>query len=123
MIQKFGTLEKLLAAIPGDEKLQKKLGSFHKEAELSKELVILERNVPVELGDGTAALETLALRDDLDAHDAIAAYFKTLGSQTLLKRLDGVDKPVKHPKAPKKKEKIKDIPARNPAKPRQEMLL
>lgn len=122
MIKKFGTLEKLFTAVPGDEKLQKKLGPFRKEAELSKELVILERKVPIEFGEGKEALETLALRDDLDSHDAIAAYFKTLGSQTLLKRLDGTEEAPKRPKA-KKKEKLKDIPARDEKKPRQEMLL
>jgi DNA polymerase-1 len=89
LLQKFGTLEKIFAALPGDEKLQKRLGAFEKEAEFSKELVILERHVPVEIKN----LEELTLRDH---HDSIAAYFNTLGSKTLLKRLEGgaEDKPV-----------------------------
>jgi DNA polymerase-1 len=104
MLQKYGTLEKIFEALPGDEKLQKRLGPFRREAELSKWLVILERHVPIELAsggsdgvddggaardagaDGSVGLAALALRDD---KDAIAAYFKTLGSQTLLKRLEG----------------------------------
>ncbi len=88
MLQKYGTLEKVFEAIPGDEKLQKRLGPFKKEAELSKWLVILERHAPIEIAAGAEGLATLALRDD---KEAIAAYFKTLGSQTLLKRLNSQD--------------------------------
>jgi DNA polymerase I len=83
-LQKFGTLEKLFAALPSDEKLEKKLGPFKKEAGLSKELVTLERNVPIVVGN----LEELLLRDD---KSTIAEYFKTLGSATLLKRLENQD--------------------------------
>ena len=98
LLQKFGTLEKVFAAIPGDEKLEKKLGPFRREAELSKELVILERNAPVEIGD----LESLAFRDDLAS---ISAYFQTLGSKTLLKRLEGVNGDVMKPEKAAKKAK------------------
>jgi DNA polymerase-1 len=89
LLQKFGTLEKIFAAVPGDEKLQKRLGAFEENAKFSKELVVLERHVPVEIKN----LEELVLRDD---RDAIAAYFNTLGSKTLLKRLEGgvEDKPA-----------------------------
>jgi DNA polymerase-1 len=87
LLQKFGTLEKIFAALPGDEKLAKRLSPFRKEAELSKELVTLERHVPVEaLGD----LSSLTLRED---DPPIAAYFKTLGSATLLKRLENKEAP------------------------------
>jgi DNA polymerase I len=88
MLQKYGTLEKVFEALPGDEKLEKRLGPFKKEAELSKELVILERHVPIEIAEGAEGLAALALRDN---KDAIAAYFTTLGSQTLLKRLNSQD--------------------------------
>jgi DNA polymerase-1 len=98
LLQKFGTLEKVFAALPGDEKLEKRLGAFRKEAELSKELVILERHVPVEL----AGLESLALGDH---HESIAAYFKTLGSNTLLKRLE--NGPVSAISEPAKQKKSK----------------
>jgi DNA polymerase I len=91
MLQAHGTLEKIFAALPGDEKLQKRLGPFKKEAEFSKELVILERHAPITVVGGAEGLETLALRDD---KAAIAAYFTTLGSQTLLKRLENQDEPA-----------------------------
>lgn len=97
LIQKYGTLEKVFEALPGNEKLEKRLGPFRKEAELSKWLVILERNVPIDT-DRALELGDLALVKN-DA--PIAAYFKTLGSATLLKRLQSADeeqpaaKPVK----------------------------
>lgn len=49
LIKRFDTIENLYANIAGDEKLEKRLGPFKKEAELSKKLVILERHVPVEI--------------------------------------------------------------------------
>lgn len=103
MLKKYGTLEKLFAALPTDEKLQKKLGPFRKEAEFSKDMVILERNVPVELLNGNEGLEQLALRDDLESYEATANYFKTLGSATLLKRLENKDNMGNPDGLPKKK--------------------
>jgi DNA polymerase-1 len=85
LLQRFGTLENIFAALPQDEKLEKRLGPFREEAELSKELVILERHVPVDDEEHPLTLEDLALRKD---DESIAAYFKTLGSATLLKRLE-----------------------------------
>jgi DNA polymerase-1 len=96
LLQKFGTLEKIFTALPNDPKLEKRLGAFRKDAELSKELVILERNVPIELGN----LESLAIRED---KPKIASYFATLGSATLLRRLEGKDS---------KEEPIKKISAK-----------
>jgi DNA polymerase I len=96
LIKKYRTLEKVFAAIPGDEKLEKRLGPFRAEAELSKELVILERNVPVELG----SLDDLALHE---SQESIGEYFKTLGSATLLKRLANQDEGKAFPTKPKKK--------------------
>lgn len=81
LLQKYKTLENVFAALPNDEKLEKRLGPFRAEAELSKELVILERHAPIEMGD----IESLALPDD---REKIATYFRTLGSATLLKRLE-----------------------------------
>lgn len=88
LIKKFGTIENLFKNIAGDEKLEKRLGPFAKEAELSKELVILERHVP--LGSEADALEGLALHDE---KTRIAEYFKTLGSNTLQKRLENLTNP------------------------------
>jgi DNA polymerase-1 len=102
MLQKFGTLEKLFAAVAGDEKLEKRLGAFRNEAKLSKELVILERHVPLEWAGpkNEDDLESLAIHDE---QAAIAAYFKTLGSATLLKRLEGNEDPIKKPVVKKTK--------------------
>lgn len=98
LLQKFGTLENIFAAVPDDEKLTKRLGPFRKEAELAKELVTLEQHVPLEgFGEGAGAshLATLAIHED---SPSIAAYFKILGSATLLKRLENQEVFVKVPK-------------------------
>lgn len=80
ILKEFGSLEDFLKKAPPESKNAERLKTFSKEAELSKELVTLERHVSVELND----IEELALRDD---KEDIAAYFRTLGSATLLKRL------------------------------------
>jgi DNA polymerase-1 len=108
MLKEFGTLEKLFEALPENEKLEKRLGPFRKEAEFSKWLVILERHVPVEIPD----LEGLALHEN---QDSISAYFKTLGSDTLQRRLEGREEPAKTPKA--KKIKTPLPPAREKPSP------
>jgi DNA polymerase-1 len=102
IIRTHGTLEKVLAAMPKDEKLQKRLGPFVAEAELSKYLVTLDRNVPLEPAE-LGGLEDLQLPSVEAAQETIAKYFKTLGSATLLRRLLEGDKPVvaKQPKEPK----------------------
>ena len=82
ILRRFGTVEGVLRRAPADSKIAERLRTFRKEAELSKELVVLDRHVPVELGD----IDSLAVRND---RAALADYFKTLGSATLLKRLDG----------------------------------
>jgi len=104
LLKKYGTLEKIFAALPGDEKLEKRLGAFRKEAEFSKDLVILERHVPIEdLKDDAAALASLALAGMDTTKPSITAYFKTLGSATLLKRLENNGEiPAREtPKSPK----------------------
>ena len=106
MLQKFGTLEKVFEALPGDEKLEKRLGAFRKEAALSKKLVILERHVPLEWPsdgggrDNEKDLASLAIQNN---QALIAGYFKTLGSATLLKRLEGNEEPAKPPATKKQK--------------------
>jgi len=89
IIQKFRTIENLYEKLPEDPKLEARIGRFRKEAELSKELVTLERNVPMELPklDGLK----IAL-----APDPIAAYFMKKEFATLLKRLrNGNAEPAK----------------------------
>jgi DNA polymerase I len=81
LIKKFGTIENLYKKIPDEPTLQARLGAFKKEAELSKELVLLERRVPLEMPE----LEMLATSEvPLETID----YFKKMGFTTLLKRLE-----------------------------------
>jgi DNA polymerase-1 len=80
LLKKFGTVKKMYEELAGDEKLQKRFGAFKKEAELSKELVTLERHVPLP----APALEALATNDE---RPVIEKYFEHMGFATLLKRL------------------------------------
>jgi DNA polymerase-1 len=112
LLQRYGTLESVFAALASHDegiasKLAERLSTHHKEAELSKELVILERNVPLELIAGEAGLSTLVLQGGDIQKESIAAYFKTLGSATLLKRLENgiVSASDEAQRATKKKEK------------------
>jgi DNA polymerase-1 len=93
IIKKFGTIENLYANLSGDPKLGARFGPFKKEAELSKELVLLERHVPLEI----PRLEDLSPPQE---QDAIIAYFVKMEFGTLLKRLMGAEV------APVKKKKI-----------------
>lgn len=79
LIKKFGSIENIFREVPNDPKLAARLGGREHEAEFSKKLVILERNVPLEL----AGIEDLAVADTaLD----VEAYFREKGFVTLLKR-------------------------------------
>jgi DNA polymerase-1 len=81
LIQKFGTIENLYAKLTEEPKLQARLAPFKKEAELSKQLVVLERNVPIEM----PKLEDLATSEvPLDTID----YFQKMGFATLMKRFE-----------------------------------
>ena len=92
IIKKFGTIENLYAHLSDDKKLEARFGPFWKEAELSKKLVILERNVPLEMPQ----LQELAPPQE---QDAIIEYFIKTGFETLLKRLMGVEsQPAKRKK-------------------------
>jgi DNA polymerase-1 len=101
ILKEYASVERFLKEAPPESKNAERLKTFIKEAELAKELVTLDRHVPVEVEN----LEALALHDD---KETIATYFKTtLGSATLLKRLEGKEatdgpamKPVKKPKNP-----------------------
>lgn len=93
LLQKFGSIENIYKNLESDSKLEKRFGPFRKEAELSKELVTLEKNVPV--GD----VELSALAPEYDEL-AIIAYFEKKGFTTLIKRLNGSEnnKPAKDEK-------------------------
>jgi DNA polymerase-1 len=96
------TVKNMFEKMGEDPKLEAKFGNFKKEAELSEELVTLERKVPVAMPQ----LEDLA---PPATDDAIAAYFKLMGFNTLLKRLEGggvgalADLSAKEPKKAKPK--------------------
>lgn len=101
LIQRFGTVKKMFETLHEDPKLDAKFGPFKKEAELSEELVTLERRVPIEM----PALEDLAPHE---ATDAITAYFQTMGFQTLLKRLLTKGEPEKKEAKPRPEAKPKN---------------
>jgi len=92
ILQKFGNVKNIYENMAGDPKLEKKFGPFRKEAELSRELVTLERNVPIEM----PGVEVLAS----DKEPAgVKPYFQKMGFSTLLKRLEGKEEPIKKPKS------------------------
>jgi DNA polymerase-1 len=96
LIKKFGSIENIWKAVPKDPKLTARLGGKEGEAEFSKKLVILERNVSL----GLSGIAELAV---LDTAPVIEEYFKKRGFATLLKRFEkGSDLPAN---AKKKKEK------------------
>ena len=86
LLQKFGSVEELFAHIGDDEKIAKRIGPYRAEAELSRELVILERYVPIDI----PPLEELKPHNDTKI---IEEYFITMGFATLLKRMYEGDKP------------------------------
>jgi DNA polymerase-1 len=97
VLQQYGSVKNIYKNLEKDPKLQKRFGPYKKEAELSEELVTLERHVPIEV----PMLGALAL----PAADSplIEAYFVNMGFVTLLKRLKGKDEPpkaIKSKKAP-----------------------
>lgn len=101
-IQKFGTIENLYAKLPGEPALQARLGPFKKEAELSKELVVLERHVPLEM---PKLKELVTSEIPLETID----YFQKKGFTTLLKRLEnGTAEPTKRKLKPLEDEKPKN---------------
>ncbi|MGD1003011.1 MAG: 5'-3' exonuclease H3TH domain-containing protein [Minisyncoccia bacterium] len=80
LIKRFGTVKNMYEQINEDPKLEAKFGAFKKEAELSEELVTLERHAPIVI----PPIEELAPASDTDAP---AKYFEKMGFATLLKRL------------------------------------
>lgn len=82
IIKKFGTLKNTYAnleALP--EKVREKLIESKEQAELSKKLVILEKNAPM----GEIQLEDLSAKMNLEE---IKNYFRKFGFKALLNRLE-----------------------------------
>jgi len=88
LIKRFGTVENLYEHIGEDAKLQQKFGAYRKEAELSRELVILEKHAPIEIP------ELDGLRPYPSTNGA-EEYFIAMGFSTLLKRLHGEEPSAK----------------------------
>lgn len=81
LIQKFGNIENIWKAVPGDPKLVARLGGREDEAKFSKKLVVLERNVSLPLSE-------ISELEISDTSTAIEAYFQKKGFVTLLKRFE-----------------------------------
>lgn len=96
ILQKFGTLDNAFKNIGSDAKLEKRIGPYKAEAELSRMLVILERNVPTEL----KTLDELATKG---AGDTVKNYFEKMGFQALIRRLTGEEIPARKEKSPEKR--------------------
>jgi len=86
LIKKFGSVKGIYENIAADPKLQKRLGPFKKEAELAEELVTLERNAPIEI----PALAALGSEQE---PASVRPYLEKMGFATLLKRIEGKEKP------------------------------
>jgi len=92
MLLKYGTLEEIYRHI-GDDKKLAKLEGTEKDAQFSKELVVLERNVPLEMPQ-LVSLETK------ESGETLATYFRTFGFESLLRRMEkGETKKVKSEQA------------------------
>ncbi len=99
LLKKFGTLDEVYKNLASDPNIQKKLAGSEEQAEFSKSLVILERRVPIEASD----LRELEVREN---QENLTSYFKKMGFESLIKRMNGVTAaPVaKEPPKPSEKE-------------------
>jgi DNA polymerase-1 len=106
LIKRFGTVENLYANVKGDERLEKRIGPFKKEAELSKKLVILERHVPIEIPD-LAELEPPA------DQAIVLGYLQKKAFATLVKRMEqGKKEEIKKKKVPEDDGRPKSVQGR-----------
>lgn len=81
LIKKYGALDNVFSHFKDDPKIEKKLGPFIKEAELSRRLVILNHEAPLEIKN----IEELKT----SAGSELEGYFQKLGFKAILKRLSG----------------------------------
>ncbi len=78
LIQRFGSIDGIYDHMSDDPKVEKKMAPFRPEAMLSRELVTLERNVPIEL----PKLDELTL----PPQPSYEEYFEKMGFASLLRR-------------------------------------
>lgn len=95
LIKRYGTVKNMFDHLAEDAKLQQKYGDRRKDAELSRELVVLEKHAPIEMP------ELEALRP-FPSTNAAEEYFITMGFATLVKRLHGEDPAAKTSKRKKR---------------------
>jgi DNA polymerase-1 len=81
LVTKYGTIEEIYRHLGDDPRVEAKLAGTEAQAELSKRLVTLRRDADL----GVAGIDDLAVRDD---RDELAAFFRDLGFESLVKRLD-----------------------------------
>jgi DNA polymerase-1 len=81
ILKKYGSVENIYKNIDSDPSLKNKLGKFKKEAEFSKELVLLEKNVPID------NIKLSSLKSDYN-REKILSYFKEKNFTALIKRFD-----------------------------------
>lgn len=82
LLARFGSLDGIFAHMAEDEKVAKKIAPHRAAAELSRELVMLERHAPVTI----PPLEDLAPHADV-RNKTIEDYFIDMGFATLVKRI------------------------------------
>jgi DNA polymerase-1 len=98
VLQKYGAIEKIYAHLADDPKLEKKFGPFKKDADLSRELVTLEKHVPV-------VMPTLLALKTSEGEPPVEDYFMKMGFASLMKRLHGGKNDSSAAKKPDVKEK------------------
>ena len=98
VLQKYGTIENIYAHLADDPKLEKKFGPFKKDADLSRELVTLEKHVPIMM----PKLEALATQE---GEPPVEDYFMKMGFASLMKRLSGSKNATMAEKKPDVKQK------------------
>lgn len=85
LLSKFENIEGIYNNLESDEKLKKKLGPFRERVELSKKLVTLVSETPLEV-----SLDDLKV---VSKNEELKDYFRNLGFESLLKRIGGASSP------------------------------
>ncbi len=102
LLKKYDSLENIFAHLANEPKFAKKAEDFKTQAEFSKSLVVLNLMAPVTLDK----LDELAVRDSTEK---LASYFKKLGFDSLLKRLENNTAPVPKESAPPNLQGTQDL--------------
>jgi DNA polymerase-1 len=98
LLKRFGTVKEMFERLGEDPKLFARYGTFQKDAELSEELVTLERHAPIDI----PPIDALEPHTD---NAVVEDYFVKMGFATLIKRLWGEAAPAPAKKPTKEKPK------------------